>query len=76
MEKSAAKYADPWSTAGTAISDDGVLPLDRGLYWMVIDWDNRNGTVTSPAMPLIQCCHVSESANPLKSHPKLPGELA
>ncbi|KAF7511915.1 hypothetical protein GJ744_003148 [Endocarpon pusillum] len=46
VKKIAAEYADPWRTAGTAISDDAVLPLNRGTYWMPKDWDNRDGTIT------------------------------
>jgi 2-polyprenyl-6-methoxyphenol hydroxylase-like FAD-dependent oxidoreductase len=46
VRKLAASYADPWRTAGTMIRDDTVLPIDKGLYWMPIDWDNRNGRVT------------------------------
>lgn len=45
-KKIAAEYADPWRAAGTVISDDAVLPLDRGTYWTPKDWDNRDGTIT------------------------------
>lgn len=63
VKKSAAEYADPWRTAGMAISDDAVLPLDRGTYWMPIDWDNCKGTVTlagdaaHPMLPRELTCH-------------------
>lgn len=46
VKAGAAAYADPWRTAGTAISDDTILPIDQGLYWMPAEWDNRKGTIT------------------------------
>jgi hypothetical protein len=46
LRNGAAEYAEPWRTAATSISDDTILPIDRGLYWLPIDWDNQNGTIT------------------------------
>ena len=60
LKRIAAEYADPWRTAGTAISDDAVLPVDRCTYWMPKDWDNRGGTITL----------AGDAA-----HPMLPREL-
>jgi 2-polyprenyl-6-methoxyphenol hydroxylase-like FAD-dependent oxidoreductase len=43
----AAEYAEPWRSAGAAVSEDTFIPLDHGTYWdRSQKWDNRQGRMT------------------------------
>jgi 2-polyprenyl-6-methoxyphenol hydroxylase-like FAD-dependent oxidoreductase len=47
FKKRAAEYAEPWRSAGAAVSDSVSLPLDKATYWeKASKWDNRNGRMT------------------------------
>jgi 2-polyprenyl-6-methoxyphenol hydroxylase-like FAD-dependent oxidoreductase len=47
FKKRASEYAEPWRSAGLAVSESTQLPLDRGTYWEKSSkWDNRNGHMT------------------------------
>ncbi|KAE8551371.1 hypothetical protein TMatcc_001314 [Talaromyces marneffei ATCC 18224] len=40
------KMCEPFRTAGVALPDDEILPIDQSQQWAPIEWDNRRGTVT------------------------------
>jgi hypothetical protein len=40
------KMCEPFRTAGIALSENEILPIDQSQQWAPIEWDNRRGTVT------------------------------
>lgn len=40
------KMCEPFRTAGVALPEDEILPIDPSQQWAPIEWDNRRGTVT------------------------------
>lgn len=37
---------EPFRTAGVALPEDEILPIDQSQQWEPIEWNNRHGTVT------------------------------
>ena len=37
---------EPFRTAGVALPEDEILPIDQSQQWAPIEWDNQRGTVT------------------------------
>lgn len=46
LKNRCSKLCEPFRTAGVALKDDVVLPIDPSQQWAPIEWDNRSGTVT------------------------------
>src|SRR5438105_3843050 len=41
------EWAEPWRSAGRAVSPSTQIPLDAGTYWeKAAKWDNRGGRLT------------------------------
>ncbi|KUL86963.1 hypothetical protein ZTR_05766 [Talaromyces verruculosus] len=40
------KMCEPFRTAGVALPEDEILPIDQSQQWAPIEWDNQRGTVT------------------------------
>uniref|UniRef100_A0A093USH3 Zeaxanthin epoxidase, chloroplastic n=1 Tax=Talaromyces marneffei PM1 TaxID=1077442 RepID=A0A093USH3_TALMA len=56
------KMCEPFRTAGVALPDDEILPIDQSQQWAPIEWDNRRGTVTLAG-------DAAHSMLPRESHP-------
>jgi 2-polyprenyl-6-methoxyphenol hydroxylase-like FAD-dependent oxidoreductase len=47
FKRRAAEYAEPWRSAGLAVAEGTILPLDSGTYWEgAHKWNNRGGKWT------------------------------
>lgn len=53
-----AQYAEPWRTAALSVSDDTIIPVDRGQYLMPqrrVDGDRRITLAGDAAHPMLPC---------------------